>query len=93
MPIQSPAIRIRKKEDSIGFRSKSLSLVFNIKKRIKQVLIPDMEVAKANPFNFRGNIRMTFKIIFTIKAKKETLAGVQVSFKAKKQDCSILVRP
>jgi hypothetical protein len=55
--------------------------------------MPDIDVARANPLSFKGNIRIEFKIIFTIKARNDTFAGVVVSFKAKKQDCKTLVEP
>ena len=60
---------------------------------MRKVFIPDIEVARANPLSFMGNIRIAFKTILTIKAINDTFAGVLVSFKAKKQDCKILVAP
>ncbi len=60
---------------------------------MRKVIMPEMEVARAKPPNFIGNISIELRIMFIIKAKVETFAGVAVSFKAKKQDCNILVEP
>ena len=55
--------------------------------------MPDTDVAKAIPLSFIGKMSTAFKDTFITSAKTAVLAGVTVSFKAKKQDCNILVAP
>jgi hypothetical protein len=73
--------------------SETLSFFISRRKRIKKVIIPDKDVAKASPQTLRGNINIVFSPIFSPKVKADTLVGVRVSFKAKKQDCKIFVAP
>lgn len=91
--MQILANKIRVNEVKIGLILKGASLLFKIKMRTKKVIIPDIEVAKAMPANFMGNINQELRIIFKIRPKKDTFAGVTVSFKAKKADCNIRVAP
>ena len=60
---------------------------------MKNVIIPDIDVAKARPASFKGNMSIVFKTIFRIKLKDAIFVGVTVSFKAKKQDCNIFLPP
>jgi hypothetical protein len=89
--IQKLAAKILKNEITISVSSKGLSFLFSIPKSENEQMIPEIDVAKATPEIFRGNIKIVFKIIFNPKASPEIFAGVTVSFKAKKQDCRILV--
>ena len=92
-PIPILANNIREKEMMITFMPNPWIFFLKRKNSIRKVFMPDIEVARASPLNFRGNIRIEFKIIFTSKAINDTCVGVTVSFKAKKQDCKILVAP
>ncbi len=83
----------RKKEMSISLLLKACSFFCKTWYRIKAVIIPEIEVAKARPLNFIGNIRAMLRTIFIIKEITDTFAGVSVSLRAKKQDCRILVVP
>jgi hypothetical protein len=62
-------------------------------KRIKKEIMPEMEVARARPEIFKGNISTVFKIILRTSARNAILVGVIVSLSAKKQDCRILFAP
>ena len=84
---------MRIKENAILLISKSTSFFRNILKSIKKLIIPDIEVAKATPPIFKGNMKIEFRIILSSRAIPATFAGVTVSLSAKKQDCSIFVEP
>jgi len=95
---QTPAIAtlaktIRKKELTISLILKGRSLFLNIEKRKKKLIIPEMDVAKARPAIFMGNISRELKRILRMRAKKEIFAGVSVSLSAKKQACNTRVEP
>lgn len=87
------AVSIRRKELIMPLTLKGFSLFFKIKNRIKKEIMPEIEVAKARPPIFSGNISKEFKIIFRTKARAATFVGVTVSLRLKKQDCNILVAP
>ncbi len=57
-----------------------------MKNKIKNELIPEIELAKANPDSFIGNIKIKFKITVITKETDDIFAGVQVSLSAKKHD-------
>ena len=92
-PITRLAARIRTKEMSISLLLKACSFFCKTWYRIKAVIIPEIEVAKARPLNFIGNISAALSTIFITKETADTFAGVSVSLRAKKQDCRILVVP
>jgi len=92
-PMQILAVRIRKEETRISFTPKSPSLFFKSAKRMKKVTMPEIEVAKARPAIFKGNMSIVFKIILRMSAREAIFVGVTVSLSAKKQDCRILFAP
>ena len=91
--MQKEAAKIRRKEENILRPPKPPKRLFRIKNNIKKVIIPEMDVDKARPPIFSGNIKIELNTIFITKAKNAIFAGVSVSLRAKKQDCNIFVPP
>lgn len=92
-PMHRLAMKMRKKEEKISPELKSPSRLLKITNKIKNVAMPDSEVARAIPAILRGNISRVLKVIFIIKAANDTFVGVRVSLRAKKHDCKTLVEP
>ena len=87
------AAKIRKNDFNILCSPNPPKRLLKIKNKNKKEINPEIEVAKARPPIFSGNINSAFRIIFINKAKPAILVGVTVSLSAKKQDCKILVPP
>ena len=87
------AARMRKNDFNISCSPKPPRRLLRIKNKEKKEIIPEIEVAKANPPILSGNINSAFRTIFINRAKPAILVGVTVSLRAKKQDCNILVPP
>jgi hypothetical protein len=93
IPIRILAANIRIMEKRMRQPPNLPILALNIKINIINEIIPDIEVARAKPATFRGNISIILSMIFTTNVTSEILAGVAVSLSAKKQHWEILFAP
>ena len=92
-PIQKLAKRMRTNEKAILRPPRPPSFFLNSQNKMKKVLMPDKEVARARPAILSGNIKRRFKTTLTASASPVTFVGVTVSLRAKKQLCNVRVAP